>query len=108
MKEKQAVKALSALAQETRLKIFRFLIERGPDGMPAGEIGEALDVAPATLSFHLKELEGGELLTSRRESRKIIYAANYEGMGSLIDFLMEDCCKCDPRTGAPGCRAQSA
>lgn len=108
MNEKQAVKALSALAQETRLRIFRHLVERGPDGTPAGEIGEALGVAPATLSFHLKELEGGGLLTSRRDSRKIIYSANFDGMGSLLEYLMEDCCKCDPRTGAPGCRAQSA
>ena len=76
MNEKQAVKALSALAQETRLRIFRHLVERGPKGSPAGEIAEALDVAPATLSFHLKELESGGLLNSQRESRKIIYSAS--------------------------------
>lgn len=101
MNEKQAVKALSALAQETRLRIFRHLVERGPGGMPAGEIGNALDVAPATLSFHLKELEAGGLLTSRRESRKIIYSTHFEGMGSLLEFLTEDCCKGDPRACLP-------
>lgn len=107
MNEKQAVKALSALAQDTRLRIFRHLVERGPDGTPAGEIGKALKVAPATLSFHLKELESGGLLNSRRESRKIIYSANYEGMGSLLKFLTEDCCKGDPRACQPVQKVQA-
>jgi ArsR family transcriptional regulator, arsenate/arsenite/antimonite-responsive transcriptional repressor len=101
MNEKQAVKALSALAQETRLEIFRLLVEKGPNGLPAGEIGESLRVAPATLSFHLKELEQGGLLNSRRVSRKIFYATNYEGMGILMNYLSEDCCKCDPRVCVP-------
>lgn len=101
MNEKQAIRALSALAQETRLRIFRHLVERGPEGSPAGEIGEALGVAPATLSFHLKELESGGLLNSQRESRKIIYSANYGGMGGLMDFLTNDCCRCDPRICTP-------
>lgn len=105
MNEKQAVKALSALAQETRLRIFRHLVERGPEGSPAGEIAEALDVAPATLSFHLKELESGGLLNSQRESRKIIYSTNYDGMGFLLEFLTEDCCKGDPRACAPATKA---
>jgi DNA-binding transcriptional ArsR family regulator len=107
MNEKQAVKALSALAQETRLRIFRHLVERGPEGSPAGEIGEALSVAPATLSFHLKELESGGLLNSVRQSRKIIYSANYDGMGFLLEFLTEDCCKGDPRACAPAKAAAS-
>lgn len=101
MNEKQAVKALSALAQETRLEIFRLLVEKGPEGLPAGEIGGSLEVAPATLSFHLKELEQGGLLTSRRVSRKIFYATNYEGMGELMNFLSEDCCKGYPRACVP-------
>ncbi len=108
MNEKQAVKALSALAQDTRLRIFRHLVERGTGGTPAGEIGEALEVAPATLSFHLKELESGGLLNSRRESRKIIYSVNFEGMGSLLEFLTEDCCKGDPRACQPVRKAETA
>jgi len=108
MNEKQAVKALSALAQDTRLRIFRYLVERGPDGTPAGEIGAALKVAPATLSFHLKELESGGMLGSRRESRKIIYSVNFEGMGSLLEFLTEDCCKGDPRACQPARKAETA
>lgn len=107
MNEKQAIKALSALAQETRLRIFRHLVERGPEGSPAGEIGEALGVAAATLSFHLKELESGGLLNSQRESRKIIYSANYGGMGGLMDFLTNDCCRCDPRICAPAGQTSS-
>lgn len=101
MNEKQAVKSLSALAQDTRLAIFRHLVEAGTAGRPAGEIGTALGVAPATLSFHLKELEQGGLLTSRRESRKIYYVVDFSGMGDLLDFLMQDCCKCDPRVCTP-------
>jgi DNA-binding transcriptional ArsR family regulator len=92
MDVREAVTALAALAQETRLSIFRLLVEAGPEGVAAGQIGEALEVAPATLSFHLKELERAGLVTQRRESRNIIYAANYAAMRALLSYLMEDCC----------------
>ncbi len=92
MKSKDALAALSALAQDTRLAVFRYLVVAGPEGAAAGDIAEAVKVPAPTLSFHLKELEQARLVTSRRESRSIIYSANYERMRGLLGFLMEDCC----------------
>lgn len=87
---------LSAIAHETRLAIFRLLVQQGPDGMPAGEIARRLAVAPPTLSFHLKELERAGLIGAIRKQRQIIYAADYAGMRALIDFIMRDCCQGHP------------
>src|ERR1700688_4180016 len=92
MKPTQAVMTLSALSQETRLAIFRHLVAAGPGGRPAGRIATHLKVAPPPLSFHLKKLERAGLITQRRESRNIIYAANYPAMRALLSYLMEDCC----------------
>ena len=92
MKSRDALASLAALAQETRLAVFRHLVVAGPEGAPAGDIAQAVKVPPPTLSFHLKELEQAHLVTSRRESRSVIYAANYERMRALLGFLMEDCC----------------
>ncbi len=92
MKLKQALAALGALAQETRLAAFRHLIMAGPKGASAGSIAVALKITASTLSFHLKELERAGLVTQRRASRNIIYAANYSGMRGLLSYLMEDCC----------------
>jgi DNA-binding transcriptional ArsR family regulator len=97
MEIKSAVSALAALAQETRLSIFRLLVEAGPNGVPAGRIGEALDVPPATLSFHLKELNHAGLTTSRQEGRFVFYSANYEQMAALMSYLTHNCCH-----GMPG------
>ena len=96
MKQKDALTALAALAQDTRLAIFRHLVTAGPDGAAAGEIAQALRVPAPTLSFHLKELEKAQLVKSQRESRNIIYSANYERMRALLSFLMEDCCRGRP------------
>lgn len=98
METEAAVAALGALAQETRLSIFRALVRThspkdGEGGLAAGEIGEALDVPPATLSFHLKEMSHAGLVTSRREGRSIIYKADLSMMRRLTDFLLEDCCQ---------------
>lgn len=93
MKMTDAVAVLDALAQESRLEIFRFLIRVGPEGVPAGRIGEELEVHSATLSFHLHALRRAGLLTSRRESRSIIYAANYSRMSELLAYLMHNCCR---------------
>jgi ArsR family transcriptional regulator, arsenate/arsenite/antimonite-responsive transcriptional repressor len=103
MQVKDAVNALSALAQETRLAVFRHLVVAGKEGVPAGQIAAALSVPAPTLSFHLKELERAGLITSRRESRLIFYCANYSGMKGLLDFLTEDCCCGHPEIrGAKG------
>lgn len=92
--EKQSVlSALAALAQETRLDIFRLLVEAGPPGKAAGALGEALELAPATLSFHLKELRYAGLVTARREGRSIIYAAGFDTVEGLIEYLTENCCR---------------
>jgi ArsR family transcriptional regulator, arsenate/arsenite/antimonite-responsive transcriptional repressor len=92
MKSKQAVEALGALAQESRLAVFKLLVRKGPSGISAGELAEKLGLPPATMSFHLKELSSVGLTISRRESRSIIYSANYEHMQQLINFLLENCC----------------
>ena len=96
METNTAIEALAALAQATRLGIFRLLLRQGPSGLPAGEIAAALAVPPATLSFHLKQLEQAGLLTSRRDSRLIFYAADIEGIRRLLAFLTEDCCQGRP------------
>jgi DNA-binding transcriptional ArsR family regulator len=97
METKTAVASLAALAQETRLSIFRLLVEAGPEGVPAGDIGEKLEVPGATLSFHLKELSRADLVTSRQEGRFIYYAANFEHMAALMSFLTQSCCKGMPQ-----------
>jgi ArsR family transcriptional regulator, arsenate/arsenite/antimonite-responsive transcriptional repressor len=93
MKQSDALSALAALAQDTRLTVFRFLVTTGPEGASAGDIAHALKVPAPTLSFHLKELEQAHLIASRRESRSIIYSTNYDRMRALLAFLMEDCCR---------------
>jgi DNA-binding transcriptional ArsR family regulator len=101
MESKQVVTALSALAQETRLAVFRLLIQAGPTGLSVGEIGEAVKAAPATLSFHLKELTYAGLIEPRQAGRFIFYAANFERMNELLGFLTENCCARDGVTCAP-------
>jgi ArsR family transcriptional regulator, arsenate/arsenite/antimonite-responsive transcriptional repressor len=93
MELNEAVAALGALAQETRLAIFRLLVEAGPEGLSVGRIGEALGAAPATLSFHLKELSHSGLVLSRQESRFIYYSVNFEQMAALMTFLTQNCCR---------------
>ncbi len=96
MEERAAVTALAALAQETRLRVFRILIEEGPSGLPAGAIAERLGVPPSTLSFHLAHLERAGLLRSTRLQRQVIYAADVEGTRRLLTFLTADCCQGHP------------
>ncbi len=93
METTEAVKALAALAQESRLDVFRLLVRRGPAGIPAGELSEKLRIPPATMSFHLKELSNAGLITSRREGRSIIYSADYAQMQKLMGFLLQNCCQ---------------
>ena len=101
MKPTDAVTALAALAQETRLALFRLLVESGPEGLAAGEIGNRLGTPANTLSFHLKTLTQAGLLVARQEGRFIYYAANYPSMDELIAFLTQNCCNgapCLPKT----------
>ncbi len=88
-----ALEAFQALSQETRLGALRLLVQAGPNGLAAGMIAERLAVQPSTLSTHLGILERAGLVASRRASRSIIYAAQYEGLRKLIAFMMEDCCQ---------------
>ena len=97
MQLQEAVIALAALAQETRLLIFRLLVEAGPEGVSAGRIGEALEVPLATLSFHLKELNRAGLTSSRQEGRFIYYAADFERMAGLMTYLTQNCCQGMPQ-----------
>ena len=93
METKQAVQTLSALAQESRLAIFRLLVQAGPEGLAAGAIGEKLRLPPATLSFHLAGLTRAGLAQSRQEGRFVIYNADYAAMNALVGFLTENCCQ---------------
>jgi DNA-binding transcriptional ArsR family regulator len=96
MELQPAVLALSALAHETRLAVFRLLIRAGPGGLPAGEVAARLRVTPATLSFHLAQLERAGLLSSTRRSRQIVYRVDLAGTRRLLAFLTEDCCQGRP------------
>jgi ArsR family transcriptional regulator len=112
MEIKQAVKALAALAQETRLSVFRMLVEAGEAGMSAGELAGQLEVPAATLSFHLKELATSELIEQSRNGRSLIYSLRPGVMNELLQFLMEDCCQgrpelCQPDFSPIGCQDQS-
>ncbi|MSP00428.1 MAG: ArsR family transcriptional regulator [Acetobacteraceae bacterium] len=97
----KTVEALSALAHEHRLAIFRMLVERGPNGLAAGIIAERLDIAPSSLTFHLQHLLRAGLLTQRRMSRQLVYAADFEAMSALVGFLTENCCACGPADCVP-------
>src|SRR6516164_287873 len=96
MKTKTAIQALGALAQETRLAIFRLLVERGPEGLAAGAIAEALDLPPSSLSFHLAQLSHAGLIIQRRQSRSLIYTVDFDAMGELMGYLSENCCGGNP------------
>lgn len=96
MKLISAVKALTALAQESRLSIFRILVQAGDSGLSAGQIAKALSIPKATLSFHLKELANAKLISARQESRFIYYSANFAAMNELLGFLTENCCAGNP------------
>lgn len=93
MNTQQIIAALSALAQENRLAIFRSLVVAGPEGMTPGALSEALSLAPATLSFHLKELAQAGLLHKRQDGRYIHYQADFETMSGVIEYLTENCCQ---------------
>jgi DNA-binding transcriptional ArsR family regulator len=97
MKTIEAVKALAALAQDTRLAIYRLLVQQGPEGLPAGTVAERLDVPAATLSFHMKELAHAGMVEARQEGRFVYYSANYAQMNGLLGYLTENCCQGEKR-----------
>ena len=96
MKMERAVDALAALAHATRLAVFRRLVVAGSEGLAAGELAAALEVPPATLSFHLKELARAGLATTRRLGRRVFYAVDFAGTRALFAYLMQDCCQGNP------------
>jgi ArsR family transcriptional regulator, arsenate/arsenite/antimonite-responsive transcriptional repressor len=102
MKIDTAVSLLGALAQSSRLSLFRLLVQKGPDGLSAGEIAERLGIAPNALSFHLKELSNAGLLKSRQEGRFIFYAPDFKAMNGLMAYLTENCCT-GSRSSDPCC-----
>ena len=103
METTQAVSALAALAHQSRLAIFRLLVEAGPEGLAAGAIGERLKLPPATLSFHLTNLAHAGLVRNRQEGRFVIYSTNFQSMNALVGYLTENCCggrSCAPSKAA--------
>jgi DNA-binding transcriptional ArsR family regulator len=104
MKAKSIVTALGALGQDTRLEVFRLLVQRGPDGVPAGAIAEGLGVPPSSLTFHLQQLTHAGLITQRRLSRQLFYAANFETMNEIVGYLTENCCGGNAALCAPACK----
>jgi DNA-binding transcriptional ArsR family regulator len=103
MESKMAVRALSALAQDSRLAVYRLLVQVGPEGMAASELAERLGIPANTLSFHLKTLSHAALVQARQEGRFIYYSTNYEEMNGLLEFLTDNCCggrSCRPATAA--------
>ena len=112
MKTKSVIAALAALAQESRLNAFRLLVQTGTQGLAASKIGEQLDIAPSSLSFHLKELTNAGLIEARQEGRFIIYSANFDTMNGVLAFLTDNCCggvpctvpiACTPAPSGQGC-----
>jgi ArsR family transcriptional regulator len=109
MENTDAVIALAALAQDNRLDVFRLLVPAGPDGLPAGQVASALELAPNTLTFHFDRLRSAGLVTVRREGRSMIYAARFETMNALLAYLTENCCQGATESCAPvACRPSRA
>ena len=106
--EAQALDAFSALSQQTRLQMLRALVVAGPDGLSAGAVAEQAEVSSSGASVHLANLERAGLIGSRRESRSVIYTANYESLAGLVEFLMRDCCQGRPEVCAPAATVAAA
>jgi len=108
MDTKHAVESLGALAHEFRLGIYRLLVERGPGGLPAGAIGEAVGLAPSSLTFHLQNLHRAGLIVQRRESRSLIYSVDFGAMNDLVAFLTDNCCAGSSGSCATVCKPAAA
>jgi len=101
MRREEVIAALGALAQESRLDIFRMLVQKGPDAVAAGDIARKLDLPAPTLSFHLGQLKHAGLLSAHRNRRSIAYAVNFRTMNALLKYLTENCCQGQPDLCAP-------
>jgi DNA-binding transcriptional ArsR family regulator len=108
MENSDAVAALAALAQDSRLDVFRALVQAGPEGLAAGQVAAVLDIAPNLLTFHFDRLRSAGLVTVRRDGRSMIYAAHFKVMNALVGFLTENCCQGATRTCAPARKAARA
>jgi DNA-binding transcriptional ArsR family regulator len=108
MEKIDAVAALAALAQESRLDVFRLLIAAGPEGLAAGDIAQKLRLAPNTLTFHFDRLRAAGLVSVRREGRSMIYAARFETMNALLGYLTDNCCGGEPEKCVPAPRCEPA
>jgi ArsR family transcriptional regulator, arsenate/arsenite/antimonite-responsive transcriptional repressor len=116
MKAKQAVDALAALAHENRLSVYRMLVEAGPPGLNAGAIAARLRIPPSSLTFHIQHLHRAGLVTQERNSRQLIYAADFTAMNALVGYLTENCCggaascasACEPQAAKPGRKSTKA
>lgn len=108
MQTRQVIGALSALAQESRLSVYRLLVQAGPEGLAASQIAGQLGIAPSSLSFHLKELAHAGLVTAVPAGRFVIYSANFSTMNAVLAFLTENCCGGNPCTPARACQPASA
>lgn len=108
METQQVIGALGALAHNTRLEVFRMLVQKGPEGIPAGTIAEKLGIPPSSLTFHLQQLLRAGLVSQRRLSRQVIYAADYAAMNGLVAFLTENCCGQEAACNTPICNPASA
>ena len=113
MKTSQVIEALGALAHEHRLKVYRLLVERGSPGLSAGAIADGVGLVPSSLTFHLQALHRSGLITQRRESRQLIYTADFEAMNTLVGYLTENCCAgsgevCAAETCGTACKPSAA
>ncbi len=106
MEANQAIAALGALSHETRLAVFRLLVQRGPDGLSAGTIAQALGLQPSSLTFHLQQLSHAGLISQRRLGRQLIYATDFAAMNALMGYLTENCCG-GGASCAPVCRPET-
>jgi len=103
MNTENVIEALGALAHEHRLRVYRLLVERGPEGLSAGTIADRLDLAPSSLTFHLQQLHRAGLIAQRRDSRQLIYSADFVAMNALVSYLTENCCGSGLVACAPAC-----
>ncbi len=104
MKTAHVIEALGALAHEHRLAVYRLLVERGPQGLPAGAIGEGIGLVPSSLTFHLQALQRAGLILQRREGRQLIYSADFDAMNGLVGYLTENCCAGSDQACATACK----